>query len=628
MIFQPHPNLPWTAWTIHHKTMELHVAENGGAASVEEEEASQESSGSKLTTSAPHDPSHTSNNVQEAQEPAADASLLQPPPPAPPDEQRGGDGIGGAPPAVTSSTSSSSSNYFVPQIAKDRLSKWAARLFDPDRPKGVIQPPQTIPLNDEFLSAFGKREQERDALTGQTLTIDRTIRDDEDNDGNGWIKDPPTEASTAPAADEANPPLAVDTKLPSSNDDMNETTTTATKTPTTISGDDKNNDTGITNVSRNVKISNLRFTTTQSELEGLCQRFGDIEKTTLIKNPSDETKNMGLAFVLFATKESAARCLAELTTIQNRTVTVTEAKPPGEKNNSTNGAKKRKAAARYWETEMDLSLKCYHCGLYGHMASACQNAKLLKPCTLCGVTTHDARNCDKKVFCFTCGLPGHPSRDCPDRHQPVRRLICTICYREDHHKSQCRSSSSGRIQQQQQQQYRGVNNNNAGEQQQQPPYGLANAVCMVCGKLGHFSCQRVSVFYGLRGLCCCNWYVFAGVFWCLFIVVCLLEKFIYNGFLAQHFWYSGDLGHTIHNCHSPNLAMCDRNEAPPMPDVGWTAAQVQAAIVQLNQGQVARPVMQDASAAAAGRGGGGDRHYRPSHYNHTGEANNKKRRMR
>jgi hypothetical protein len=69
-----------------------------------------------------------------------------------------------------------------------------------------------------------------------------------------------------------------------------------------------------------------------------------------------------------------------------------------------------------------------------------------------------------------------------------------------------------------------------------------------------------------------------------------------------------------------------------MLDVGWTAAQVQAAIVQLNQGQVARPVTQEAApaaAAAAGRGGGGgDRHYRPSHYNHAGEANNKKRRMR
>jgi hypothetical protein len=77
--------------------------------------------------------------------------------------------------------------------------------------------------------------------------------------------------------------------------------------------------------------------------------------------------------------------------------------------------------------------------------------------------------------------------------------------------------------------------------------------------------------------------------------------------------------------------MCDRNEAPPMLDVGWTAAQVQAAIVQLNQGQVARPVTQEAApaASAAGRGGGGgDRHYRPSHYNHAGEANNKKRRMR
>ena len=64
--------------------------------------------------------------------------------------------------------------------AKSRLSKWAARLFDPDRPKGLMQPPETIPLNDEHLKAFGQRvKQEQFDLQQITTTIDS---DDDDED--------------------------------------------------------------------------------------------------------------------------------------------------------------------------------------------------------------------------------------------------------------------------------------------------------------------------------------------------------------------------------------------------------------------------------------------------------------
>ncbi len=64
------------------------------------------------------------------------------------------------------------------QQAKGRLSKWAARLFDPDRPRGLVEAPEVIPLNDEFLISFGKREKEFDNATGNGIELDD---DDLDN---------------------------------------------------------------------------------------------------------------------------------------------------------------------------------------------------------------------------------------------------------------------------------------------------------------------------------------------------------------------------------------------------------------------------------------------------------------
>ena len=72
--------------------------------------------------------------------------------------------------------------------AKQKLSKWSLRLFDPNRPKGPVEPPSIIPLNDEFITAFGKREKSYDESIGRTIDLDREnldiveIDSDEDND--------------------------------------------------------------------------------------------------------------------------------------------------------------------------------------------------------------------------------------------------------------------------------------------------------------------------------------------------------------------------------------------------------------------------------------------------------------
>jgi hypothetical protein len=66
------------------------------------------------------------------------------------------------------------------QQAKGRLSKWAKRLFDPNRPRGLVEAPETIPLNDEFLSQFGKREKEFYERTGNKIELEDDNLDDMD----------------------------------------------------------------------------------------------------------------------------------------------------------------------------------------------------------------------------------------------------------------------------------------------------------------------------------------------------------------------------------------------------------------------------------------------------------------
>ena len=69
-----------------------------------------------------------------------------------------------------------------------RLSKFARRLFDPDRTRGLIETPEIIPLNDEFLTQFGKREKEYDEKIGRKLdstageNLDEAVGADDETD--------------------------------------------------------------------------------------------------------------------------------------------------------------------------------------------------------------------------------------------------------------------------------------------------------------------------------------------------------------------------------------------------------------------------------------------------------------
>ena len=348
--------------------------------------------------------------------------------------------------AAVASTNTSSSIPVTTTTAppNPRLSKWAARLLDPHRPRGLVEPPAVIPLNDEVLQAFGRRERAADQARGITLEIDRSIVDDDDDD------DPQS--------------LVITPK-------------TTTTTTTTDGG------------TRKVKISNIKYTVTANELEALCSQFGVIESCYLPASSENAALNQGFAYILFEQSDAALACIVNVTGARP------EASPFHNKRNTNSSSHKKSSAPRYWEATQErqqqktdarlLSTKCYRCGETGHMAFDCASTTpMVKPCPLCASLEHsELRQCPARQICFQCGLPGHVSRACSTGSR--RRMLCTVCFQSTHRKHQCNRSAAAAL---------------------RPP-SVAAAVCLTCGNTGHFLCRPLQWFFGLEGVSCSNWCV-------------------------------------------------------------------------------------------------------------------------
>lgn len=362
-----------------------------------------------------------------------------------------------------------------------RLSKWVQRLLNPDLRMNdgdvIIQSPEIIPLNDEFIQDFGRREREYDQALGIVpIQIDRDISDDEND-----------VAMSLVPLDNANGKHS-------------------TPTPT-----GKNTHLERT-ASRKLKITNIKYTTTAEFMkETLEKEFGPVEYLNLVmKKDSEKDKNnqpllnSGLAYVTFFESNSAELCLKNLKSIDNRTVSVAiVAAATSASKSGPHGASGR----RYW-SEVDLSIQCHRCGLMGHMSYECTQTIIAsdgaygrqrKPCPLCANTTDHSEmyQCPLRVVCFNCGIPGHISRDCSKRKsynqkQPVERSLCTLCYATNHHrKSSCPWS---------------VRHSN-GQVHPRTSAISMNAICASCGRSGHYLCSDLKWFFGLRGVSCSNWYV-------------------------------------------------------------------------------------------------------------------------
>lgn len=165
--------------------------------------------------------------------------------------------------STATSTTTLTSTTVAPELlehAKTKLSKWAARLFDPNRIRGLVEAPQTIPLNDEFLKAFGQREKEFDQKLGRTIQIDRDVILGETDESDSHD---------------------VDSDYDDHSDMANGNRRTGQRSTTKK---DLTNTAG-----RKLKISNLAFTTTLEDLTNLCHQYGPTTSVNLLMDKGRRT---------------------------------------------------------------------------------------------------------------------------------------------------------------------------------------------------------------------------------------------------------------------------------------------------------------------------------------------------
>jgi len=325
--------------------------------------------------------------------------------------------------------------------AKKRLSKWSQRLFDPDRPRGLVQAPEVIPLNDEFLTQFGKREKELDKAIGRDIGIHVEDLDE-----------------------------AIDAEENGNDENDNETETKTKKSSSAGKG-------------HKVKIANLSYTTSKLDITRTCERYGPVLEVQLPMDENNDQLSKGRAFITFENSDDRDKFVKNMNekSLGGRIVRVLAMSDDTRKRTRDNGARPSSgvgggALARYYKK--DITTKCFRCGQVGHMSGQCPNEEQQKPCPLCAKTGHDSYSCPLSKICFNCGVPGHINRECPERRGIPRRMVCTTCFVSGHHRYQCRERGSNI-----------------------PSY---NATCLVCGKTGHFMCEQMRWFFGLKGISCHN----------------------------------------------------------------------------------------------------------------------------
>ncbi|QCD79182.1 zinc finger CCHC domain-containing protein 7-like [Vigna unguiculata] len=119
---------------------------------------------------------------------------------------------------------------------------------------------------------------------------------------------------------------------------------------------------------------------------------------------------------------------------------------------------------RYFDPPNNSWGACFNCGEEGHAAVNCSVAKRKKPCYVCGVLGHNAKQCTKTKDCFICKKGGHRARDCPEKHAstPGTIAICLKCGNSGHDMFGCKNDYS--------------------------LDDLQEIQCYVCKKLGHLCC--------------------------------------------------------------------------------------------------------------------------------------------
>ena len=88
---------------------------------------------------------------------------------------------------------------------------------------------------------------------------------------------------------------------------------------------------------------------------------------------------------------------------------------------------------RYFNIELDISLKCQICGEIAHKKNNCPYHDI-KFCYLCARIGHEPKDCDK-YKCFKCNKVGHKTTLCPMNENHL--IICELCYCIGHKNFDC-----------------------------------------------------------------------------------------------------------------------------------------------------------------------------------------------
>lgn len=88
---------------------------------------------------------------------------------------------------------------------------------------------------------------------------------------------------------------------------------------------------------------------------------------------------------------------------------------------------------RYFNIEIDISLKCQICGEIGHKKNNCPYHDI-KFCYRCARIGHEPKDCDK-YKCFKCNKVGHKTSLCPVNENQL--IICEQCYCIGHKNYDC-----------------------------------------------------------------------------------------------------------------------------------------------------------------------------------------------
>mmetsp|Transcript_24756 Transcript_24756/g.56965 ORF Transcript_24756/g.56965 Transcript_24756/m.56965 type:complete len:1396 (-) Transcript_24756:1951-6138(-) len=349
---------------------------------------------------------------------------------------------------ATANPTATPASLTVDQARSLGLSKWTARLFDPDRPRGLIETPEIPEFNDVYLQEFGRREKE----VHSSLPPDFYEEADVDEE----IVMTTISKTTSPKKSQQ--PLPPGCKI---------------------------------------RLSNLPYSTSREIVTKACALYGEIHELNLIRDRNNPSISIGKAYVTFTNPISAAELVEDMhgrQKIDGRFVRAEIVKNDARRRYSLGpGNGDDTSSGRYWDKIFETPTSQhqrpfsntnngnlnadvnpdfpYHST---YLSQKCDNYRMRR-CSICAMP-HDGgeRRCPLNVTCFACGTPGHMVGVCPivsyrggagQRAPPPRRMLCTACLRDGHHRWRCEHLN----------------------------WGLpvtSNAICCICDEKGHYVCQE------------------------------------------------------------------------------------------------------------------------------------------